>query len=233
MLQIPASRNASQTMRMVETADGWMMTNLSPLQRGAGITLMLAFGVPGLGMLALLILGLVLEGVDGTQPHSASDLVGVLVIALLTLGLPTALVLALLRLFRVHRRSLVHVDMARRTCSCRNKVLGFTTERVEVDFVEADWQLADSQTVLPERRGGSTAGCIASLLLLLLGPIGVILGLVMYSRGSRTNQPGQEAVKLMLMRGAEPCAVVTLTQEQLVEDFLVRWDREVQMGRRG
>lgn len=217
-------------MHLYDTADGWVLTNMSRLQRGAGIAVMLLVGQPLVYLAGAIVGALVWDYMLGLGPPHLLNLVALILIALVLPAIPALMLLAVFRVLGIHRRSTVRVDLSRQMCDCRNKLMGVTTQRICLDLTEASWVIRGGTLLDEPQKSASAAGGVTILLLVIMGPLALLLWLL----ESRRDRDAREAdaVQLVLHLGDTPCAVMTLTQEEVAEQFLLRWDKQTGLGNR-
>lgn len=230
-MQMPAKGPPRERLRLRVRPDGVVLTDRNPAAR-LWVWPMVAV-VGGMALLFLFMAVVELLSPQWTTPQPGHAVRKGpdwdIVIGGFTLGFVLLILLTvLMHILKVDRCFVVRVDTERREIVCRNKLYGWTTRRVEVPLNHADWDVDSEYLHLPERRGASTAGCVGTLVLFALGPLGLIIALINVLSRKNTVQidPGGtlEVLTLLLREDDKVRAAVTVAEEATAEQFLVAWD---------
>lgn len=135
--------------------------------------------------------------------------------------MPLALLGLLLAGLKIHRRFAVSVDTDLRICRCDRRWFGLPMGSREADAREIEWTLHDGIAKQVTRQNFNAGRAILIVLLVLLGPLGLIIGLFLPDRsGPRSVM----VLHLVMEVNGEPIAVVTLAEEDAAMAFLEAWD---------
>ena len=241
VLRLPGADGQLRRWRLVVRDDGLTLTDWNVGQRLVGPVAAVFFW----GWWLLYGVGLVATAVNvmGASPRSVWYSGGaawlVVVLTGVLAALPGLLLVMLMRVLGVDRRSLVEVDRFGRRCVIKRWRWGWVTARREAALGAVDWEILPGvvRREVAAKSQVSLGQGLLTVVLMFTGPIGWVITILReFSRkGSSSGGSAAEVVEVVRLElvGAGPGAGpgvevprvrVTLAEEETAAAFLSAWD---------
>lgn len=217
-------------IRLIESPDALTLTDFGATQRIAvWAGTILAAGLVIATMVSL-VQAVAVPAPSGNPPtgQPGINVIGVVIVAAVVGSIIYFVLGLILRMFRIHRRFSLHVQILERRCVCRSQFFGFTTRRINLDVDRVKLQVGTA--ALPVAQSDLMGSLVVRIGLIALGPFGwlILLAASLSRSRTRAEQDTQETIELVGLIFSEADHdrfVVAMTNEELATQFVLAWDR--------